>query len=65
MIRACNLDLKAEKSKKPTWVRIMFNNLRFGFFGLVFNWTGEKKLLATYWSPWQDLTIQLCAQNVD
>jgi hypothetical protein len=24
--------LKAEKSKKPTWVRTMFNNLLFGLF---------------------------------
>jgi len=32
-------------------------------FGLVFNWTDEKKLLAACWSPWQDLTNQLCTQN--
>ena len=32
LIRAHNLDLNAEKSKKPTWGRIMFNNLLFGFF---------------------------------
>ena len=34
-------------------------------FGLVFNWTGQKKLLAAHWSPWQDLTDHLCTQNVD
>ena len=33
-------------------------------FGLVFNWTGEKKLPAACWSPWLDLINQLFTQNV-
>ena len=33
-------------------------------FGQVFNWTDEKKLLATCWSPWQDISNQLCTHNV-
>ena len=35
LIRAHNLEFSAEKWKKPTWGRKMFNNLLFGFY-----WTG-------------------------
>ena len=32
LIRAHNLEFSADKTKKPTWVRMTFNNLFFGFF---------------------------------
>ena len=42
-IRAHNLEFSAEKWKKPTWVRMAFNNLLFGFFWAGFQLDKWKK----------------------